>query len=60
MTALRTLGKRFSITSGWSVAYAVYLLPWFWAITDTDEVVEVEKKPETEVELQIQPEKWPQ
>lgn len=29
----------------------------FWAIADTDEVVEVEKKPETEVELQIQPEK---
>ncbi len=29
----------------------------FWAITDTDELVEVEKKAETEVELQIQPEK---
>lgn len=29
----------------------------FWAITDTKDLVEVEKKAETEVELQIQPEK---
>ncbi|CAM4182179.1 hypothetical protein ACPR111641_07065 [Acinetobacter pragensis] len=29
----------------------------FWAVTDTKELVEVEKKAETEVELQIQPEK---
>lgn len=29
----------------------------FWAITDSDELVEVEKKAESEVELQIQPEK---
>ena len=29
----------------------------FWAITDPNEVVEVEKKAESEVELQIQPEK---
>ena len=29
----------------------------FWAISDTKELVEVEKKAETEVELQIQPEK---
>lgn len=29
----------------------------FWAITDKNELVEVEKKAETEVELQIQPEK---
>ncbi len=29
----------------------------FWAITDPDTVVEVEKKPETKAQLQIQPEK---
>ena len=29
----------------------------FWAITDSDAVIEVEKKPETKVQLQIQPEK---
>ena len=29
----------------------------FWAVTDSDDVVEIEKKPETEVQLQIQPEK---
>ncbi len=29
----------------------------FWAITDQETVVEVEKKAESEVELQIQPEK---
>lgn len=29
----------------------------FWAITDTKDLVEIEKKPETEIELQIQPEK---
>ena len=29
----------------------------FWAITDTDALVEVEKSAETESELQIQPEK---
>lgn len=29
----------------------------FWAITDTDSLVEVEKSAETESELQIQPEK---
>lgn len=29
----------------------------FWAITDKDEVIEVQKAPQTEVELQIQPEK---
>ncbi len=29
----------------------------FWAVTDTKELVEVEKQAETEVELQIQPEK---
>ncbi len=29
----------------------------FWAATDSDEVIEIEKKPETEVQLQIQPEK---
>ena len=28
----------------------------FWAVTDSDEVIEIEK-PETEVQLQIQPEK---
>ena len=28
----------------------------FWAITDKDQVTPVEKKPETEVELLIQPE----
>jgi len=29
----------------------------FWAVTDTKELIEVDKQPETEVELQIQPEK---
>ncbi len=29
----------------------------FWAMTDRDELVEVEKQPESEIELQIQPEK---
>ena len=29
----------------------------FWAVTDSDDVIEIEKKPETEVQLQIQPEK---
>lgn len=29
----------------------------FWAATDSDEIIEIEKKPETEVQLQIQPEK---
>lgn len=29
----------------------------FWAITDSDAVIEVEKKPESEIQLQIQPEK---
>ena len=29
----------------------------FWAMTDTQELIEVEKQAETEVDLQIQPEK---
>jgi hypothetical protein len=29
----------------------------FWAITDKDELIEIVKEPETEVEIQIQPEK---
>ena len=29
----------------------------FWAVTDSEDVIEIEKKPETEVQLQIQPEK---
>lgn len=43
----------------WLVAGAVCLFAAlvFWAITDTKELVEVEKVAETEVELQIQPEK---
>ena len=43
----------------WLVAGATCLFAAlvFWAITDTKELVEVEKVAETEVELQIQPEK---
>lgn len=29
----------------------------FWAVTDREELVEIEKQPESEIELQIQPEK---
>ncbi len=43
----------------WLVCGALCLLLAiiFWAITDRDELVEVEKAPESEVELQIQPAK---
>ncbi|WP_180121376.1 hypothetical protein [Acinetobacter sp. YH12086] len=43
----------------WLVGGAVCLFAAlvFWAITDTKELVEVEKQAETEVDLQIQPEK---
>lgn len=43
----------------WLVGGAVCLFAAliFWAITDSKELVEVEKKAETEVDLQIQPEK---
>lgn len=43
----------------WLVCGALCLLLAiiFWAITDRDELIEVEKAPESEVELQIQPEK---
>lgn len=58
MTALRTSWQKiqhyFWLVCGVCCLFAALV---FWAITDTDEVVEVEKKPETEVELQIQPEK---
>lgn len=58
MTALRTPWQKiqhyFWLVCGVCCLFAALV---FWAITDTDEVVEVEKKPETEVELQIQPEK---
>lgn len=58
MTALRTPWQKiqhyFWLVCGVCCLFAALV---FWAITDTDEVIEVEKKPETEVELQIQPEK---
>ncbi|OTG81424.1 hypothetical protein B9T33_07095 [Acinetobacter sp. ANC 5054] len=43
----------------WLVGGAVCLFAAlvFWAITDSKELIEVEKKAETEVDLQIQPEK---
>lgn len=58
MTALRSPWQKiqhyFWLVCGVCCLFAALV---FWAITDTDKVVEVEKKPETEVQLQIQPEK---
>lgn len=58
MTALRTPWQKiqhyFWLVCGVSCLFAALI---FWAITDKDEYVEVTKSAETEVELQIQPEK---
>ena len=58
MTALHTPWQKvqhyFWLVCGVCCLFAALI---FWAITDSDAVIEVEKKPETKVQLQIQPEK---
>ena len=58
MAALRTPWQKvqhyFWLVCGVCCLFAALV---FWAITDSDDVIEIEKKPETEVQLQIQPEK---
>ncbi|ANF82694.1 hypothetical protein A3K93_11170 [Acinetobacter sp. NCu2D-2] len=58
MTALRTPWQKiqhyFWLVCGVGCLFIALV---FWAITDKDELVELTKNPETEVELQIQPEK---
>lgn len=58
MTALHTPWQKvqhyFWLVCGVCCLFAALV---FWAVTDSDEVIEIEKKPETEVQLQIQPEK---
>ncbi len=58
MTALRTPWQKiqhyFWLVCGVGCLFVALV---FWAITDKDELVEVSKNAETEVELQIQPEK---
>ena len=58
MTALHTPWQKvqhyFWLVCGVCCLFAALI---FWAITDSDAVIEVEKKPETKVQLQVQPEK---
>lgn len=58
MAALRTPWQKiqhyFWLVCGVCCLFAALV---FWAVTDSDDVIEIEKKPETEVQLQIQPEK---
>ncbi|WP_347456165.1 hypothetical protein ABEF89_01750 [Acinetobacter thermotolerans] len=58
MTALRTPWQKvqhyFWLVSAIGCLFFALV---FWAVTDSEEVTPVEKKPETEVELMIQPEK---
>ncbi|KGT47576.1 hypothetical protein [Acinetobacter sp. HR7] len=58
MTALRTPWQKvqhyFWLVSAIGCLFFALV---FWAFTDSEEVTQVEKKPETEVELMIQPEK---
>lgn len=58
MAALRTPWQKvqhyFWLVCGVCCLFAALV---FWAITDSDDVIEIEKKPETEVQLQIPPEK---
>lgn len=58
MTALHTPWQKvqhyFWLVCGVCCLFAALI---FWAITDSDAVIEVGKKPETKVQLQIQPEK---
>ena len=58
MTSFRTQWQRIR-NYIWIVcgALCLFVALVFWAITDNDAVVEVEKSAETEAELQIQPEK---
>ncbi|WP_216940062.1 hypothetical protein [Acinetobacter sp. BY419] len=58
MAALHTPWQKiqhyFWLVCGVCCLYAALI---FWAVTDSDDIIEIEKKPETEVQLQIQPEK---
>ncbi|MDM1283356.1 hypothetical protein HXZ60_07150 [Acinetobacter towneri] len=58
MTALRTHWQKIQ-QSIWLLGAVLCLLAAliFWAMTDREELVEIEKQPESEIELQIQPEK---
>ena len=58
MTALRTHWQKIQ-QSIWLLGAVLCLLAAliFWAVTDRDELVEIEKQPESEIDLQIQPEK---
>ena len=58
MTALRTHSQKIP-QSIWLLGAVLCLLAAliFWAVTDRDELVEIEKQPESEIDLQIQPEK---
>ena len=58
MTALRTHWQKIQ-QSIWLLGAVLCLLAAliFWAVTDRDELVEIEKQPESEIDLQIPPEK---
>ena len=58
MTALRTHWQKIQ-QSIWLLGAVLCLLAAliFWAMTDREELIEIEKQPESEIELQIQPEK---
>ncbi|UIP25383.1 hypothetical protein [Acinetobacter towneri] len=58
MTALRTHWQKIQ-QSIWLLGAVLCLLAAliFWAMTDREELVEIEKQPESEIDLQIQPEK---
>ena len=58
MTALHTHWQKIQ-QSIWLLGAVLCLLAAliFWAVTDRDELVEIEKQPESEIDLQIQPEK---
>ncbi|MCO8059714.1 hypothetical protein [Acinetobacter towneri] len=58
MTALRTHWQKIQ-QSIWLLGAVLCLLAAliFWAVIDREELVEIEKQPESEIELQIQPEK---
>ena len=58
MTALRTHWQKIQ-QSIWLLGAVLCLLAGliFWAVTDRDELVEIEKQPESEIDLQIPPEK---
>ena len=58
MTALRTHWQKIQ-QSIWLLGAVLCLLGAliFWAVTDREELVEIEKQPESEIDLQIPPEK---